>query len=78
MIGNRNDITFIPILAGLSKINEVGEGAAIQIIVKPVTKGKEVSQTEYNEIIKKKMEEMQEMNGGPGGGGNRMQFRMGR
>ena len=30
------------------------------------------------EIIKKKMEEMQEMNGGPGGGGNRMQFRMGR
>ena len=40
-------------------------------------KGKEVSQTEYNEIIKKKMEEMQEMNAGPGGG-NRMQFRMGR
>jgi len=32
-----NDDTFVPILAGLSKINEVGEGAAIQIIVKPVT-----------------------------------------
>ena len=27
--------TFAPILSGLSKINEVGEGAAIQILVKP-------------------------------------------
>jgi GLPGLI family protein len=48
-----------------------------KVEIKPVAKGKEVSQTEYNEIIKKKMEEMQEMNAGPGGG-NRMQFRMGR
>jgi len=48
-----------------------------KVEIKPVAKGKEVSQTEYNEIIKKKKEEMQEMNAGPGGG-NRMQFRMGR
>jgi GLPGLI family protein len=48
-----------------------------KVEIKPVAKGKEVSQNEYNEIIKKKMEEMQEMNGGPGGG-NRMQFRMSR
>jgi GLPGLI family protein len=48
-----------------------------KVEIKPVVKGKEVSQKEYNEIIKKKMEEMQEMNGGPGGG-NRMQFRMSR
>ena len=34
-----NDDTFAPILSGLSKINDVGEGAAIQLIVKPVTKG---------------------------------------
>ena len=44
--------------------------------IKPATKGKEVSQTEYNEIIKKKMEEMREMNSGPGG--QRGGFRMGR
>ncbi len=29
--------TFAPILSGLSKINEVGEGAAIQILVKPAS-----------------------------------------
>jgi GLPGLI family protein len=48
-----------------------------KVEINPVAKGKEVSQNEYNDIIKKKMEEMQEMNAGPGGG-NRMQFRMGR
>jgi GLPGLI family protein len=48
-----------------------------KVEIKPVTKGKEVTQTEYNDIVKKKMEEMQEMNSGPGGG-NRMQFRMSR
>lgn len=44
--------------------------------IKPATKGKEVSQTEYNETVKKKMEEMREMNSGPGG--QRGGFRMGR
>lgn len=48
-----------------------------KVEIKPVTKGKEVTQTEYNDIVKKKVEEMQEMNSGPGGG-NRMQFRMSR
>jgi GLPGLI family protein len=48
-----------------------------KVEIKPIAKGKEVTQTEYNEIIKKKMEEMQEMNSGPGGR-NRMQFRMSR
>ncbi|MCU4189051.1 GLPGLI family protein [Flavobacterium sp. HXWNR29] len=46
-----------------------------RVEIKPVTKGKEVTQTEYNDIVKKKMEEMQEMNSGPGGqqrGGFRM------
>jgi GLPGLI family protein len=46
-----------------------------KVEIKPVTKGKEVTQSEYNDIIKKKMEEMQEMNSGPGGqqrGGFRM------
>ncbi len=41
----------------------------------PPTKGKEVTQKEYDEIIKKKMEEMREMNSGPGG--QRGGFRMG-
>ena len=47
-----------------------------KVEIKPVTKGKEVTQTEYNDIVKKKIEEMQEMNSGPGGqrGGG---FRMG-
>ncbi len=35
-------------------------------VIKVPSKGKEVSQKEYNEIIKKKMEEMREMNGGRG------------
>ena len=46
-----------------------------KVEIKPVTKGKEVTQTEYNDILMKKMEEMQEMNSGPGGqqrGGFRM------
>ncbi len=46
-----------------------------KVEIKPVTKGKEVTQTEYNEIVKKKIEEMREMNSGPGGkqgGGFRM------
>ena len=46
-----------------------------RVEIKPVTKGKEVTQTEYNDIVKKKVEEMQEMNSGPGGqqrGGFRM------
>lgn len=37
--------------------------------------GKVVSQKEYDDIVVKKMEEMKEQGGGPGG--NRMQFRMG-
>ena len=46
-----------------------------KVEIKPATKGKQVTQTEYNDIVKKKMEEMQEMNSGPGGqqrGGFRM------
>ena len=46
-----------------------------KVEIKPATKGKQVIQTEYNDIVKKKMEEMQEMNSGPGGqqrGGFRM------
>ena len=48
-----------------------------KVEIKPASKGKEVTQKEYDEIVKKKMEEISEMNSGPGGG-NRMQFRMGR
>ncbi len=46
-----------------------------KVEIKPASKGKQVTQTEYNDIVKKKMEEMQEMNSGPGGqqrGGFRM------
>ena len=46
-----------------------------KVEIKPATKGKQVTQTEHNDIVKKKMEEMQEMNSGPGGqqrGGFRM------
>ena len=46
-----------------------------KVEINPATKGKQVTQTEYNDIVKKKMEEMQEMNSGPGGqqrGGFRM------
>ena len=47
-----------------------------KVEIKPASKGKEVTQKEYDEIVKKKMEEMREMNSGPGGqrGGG---FRMG-
>ena len=48
-----------------------------KVEIKPVSKGKVVTQKEFDETVKKKMEEMREMNSGPGGG-NRMQFRMGR
>ena len=53
-------------------ILEVNDG---KVEIKPATRGKQVAQTEYNDIVKKKMEEMQEMNSGPGGqqrGGFRM------
>ena len=45
-----------------------------KVEIKPASKGKEVTQKEYDEIVKKKMEEMREMNSGPGGqrGGMRM------
>ena len=36
--------------------------------IKAPSNGKEVSQKEYDEIVVKKMEEMQEMNNGRGGG----------
>ena len=41
--------------------------------IKVPKKGKEVTQAEYDEIVKKKIEEMREMRGnrGPGGGGRR-------
>lgn len=45
--------------------------------IKAPTNGKVVTQTEYDEIVKKKMEEMMEMNSSRGGNGG-MQIRMGR
>jgi GLPGLI family protein len=47
-----------------------------KVEIKAPTNGKEVKQKEYDDIVLKKMEEMREMNSGPGG--NRMEFRMGR
>ncbi|MFI0427289.1 MAG: GLPGLI family protein [Flavobacterium sp.] len=47
-----------------------------KVEIVPATKGKEVTQKEYDEIVKKKMEEMREMNSGPGGQ-QRGGFRMG-
>lgn len=47
-----------------------------KVEIKAPQNGKEVSQKEYDETVIKKMDEMMEMNGGPGG--NRMQMRMGR
>ena len=44
-----------------------------KVEIKAPNKGKEISQKEYDETVTKKMKEMSEMNGGPGGG-----FRMGR
>ncbi|WP_083191709.1 GLPGLI family protein [Formosa haliotis] len=40
-------------------------------VIKEPKRGKEVTQEEYNEIVKKKMEEMREMYGGRGPGGGR-------
>ena len=40
-----------------------------KVDIKPATKGKQVTQAEYDEIVKKKMEEMKEMYGGKGRGG---------
>lgn len=45
--------------------------------IKAPTNGKVVTQTEYDDIVKKKMEEVMEMNSGRGGNGG-MQIRMGR
>jgi len=49
-----------------------------KVELKPAEKGKVVTQNEYNEIIKNKMEEMREMNSGPGGNGGQFQMRMNR
>lgn len=38
-----------------------------KVSIKAVGKGKQVTQKEYDEIVKKKMEEMMEMNSGPNG-----------
>ena len=38
-----------------------------KVAIKPVGKGKQVTQKEYDEIVKKKTEEMMEMNSGPNG-----------
>jgi len=48
-----------------------------KVEIKAPSKGKEVSQKEYDDIVTKKMEEMMEMNQGQGGRGG-MQIRMGR
>ena len=45
-----------------------------KVTIKPSTKGKVVTEKEYNKIVADKMEEMQKMNSGPGSG----TFRMGR
>ena len=42
------DDTFAPVLSGLSKINEIGEGALIQIVARPV--GKKASKSVYSKI----------------------------
>ena len=46
-----------------------------KVEIKPASKGKVVTQKEYDETVKKKMEEMREMNSGPGG--QRGGFRIG-
>ena len=46
-----------------------------KVEIKPASKGKVVTQKEYDETVKKKMEEMREMNSGPGS--QRGGFRMG-
>jgi hypothetical protein len=38
-----------------------------KVTIKPVGKGKQVTQKEYDEIVKKKTEEMMEMNSRPNG-----------
>jgi len=52
--------TFAPILSGLSKINEVGEGAAIQVLVKPVPSNIKKTISQFIENLKKgvKLEEL--------------------
>ncbi len=45
--------TFAPILSGLSKINEVGEGAAIQILVKPAPLSTKKTISQMIESLKK-------------------------
>ena len=42
-----------------------------KVEIKAPTKGKQVTQKEYDEIVKNKMEEMKEMYGGRGGRGGR-------
>lgn len=50
-----------------------------KVVIKAATNGKEVSQAEYDDIVVKKMKELQEMNQGQGGRGNGgMPIRMGR
>ena len=51
--------TFAPILSGLSKISEVGEGVAIQVLIKPAPKSAKKSILQIIENLKKgkKMEE---------------------
>ena len=48
-----------------------------RVEIKAASKGKVVTQKEFDETVKNKIEEMREMNSGHGGG-NRMQFRMSR
>jgi len=46
------DDTFSPILSGLSRINELGEGAALQIIVRPT------NQSKFQKMISSKIEDV--------------------
>lgn len=54
--------------------SKVVVNAKEKAVIKPSTKGKVVTEKEYSKIVADKMEEMQQMNSGPGSGN----FRMGR
>jgi len=45
--------TFVPILSGLSRVNEIGEGAMIQMIVKPASKSEKKSINRNLSFLKK-------------------------
>lgn len=48
-----NSDTFAPILSGLSCINEIGEGAMIQVIARPAKKSEKKAISRYLSVLKK-------------------------